>query len=129
MDVKRKIWGWHLAVDAAGCDISAITNGDTIKEFSKALVEAIDMKAYGDPIAVHFAAHDPSKGGYTLVQLIETSNICAHFVDSTGEMYLDVFSCKEFDPNIVLETISTFFNPDSAITTVFERGVADGEAA
>ena len=37
--------------------------------------------------------------GYTLVQLIETSSITAHFSENTGSIYLNVFSCKEFDPD------------------------------
>lgn len=121
-----KLWGYHAAFDCGSCDISLITDGENIKDFSKTLVERIDMKAYGEPIAVHFAEHDPSKAGYTLVQLIETSNICAHFVDSTGEAYIDVFSCKEFDTQTVLLTIQEFFNPETCIVREFERGVVDG---
>lgn len=104
-------WGWHLMLDCGSCDIDKITNGEHIKAFSRVLVERIDMKAYGEPMAVHFAAHDPEKGGYTLVQLIETSNICAHFVDKNGDMYLDVFSCKDFDIEVVKNTVKEFFNP------------------
>ena len=118
-----KPWGYHMTIDCAGCDHSKITDGDHIKAFSKALVEAIEMKAYGEPMAVHFAAHAPDKGGYTLVQLIETSNICAHFVDATNEMYLDVFSCKEFDPETVAETVYEWFSPSSSITSMMIRGV------
>jgi S-adenosylmethionine/arginine decarboxylase-like enzyme len=36
--------------------------------------------------------------GYSLVQLIETSSIVAHFSEGTNKVYLNVFSCKEFDP-------------------------------
>lgn len=114
-------WGYHLTVDAAFCNKVAITNADTIKEFCKDLVEKIDMKAYGEPQCVHFAAHDPTKGGYTLVQLIETSNICAHFVDASGDMYLDVFSCKEFDPSVVLETVQKWFEPVSGNANMLTR--------
>ena len=55
------------------------------------------MKAYGEPILEHFAVHDPKAAGYSLVQLIETSAITGHFVDKTGEAFLDIFSCKSFD--------------------------------
>jgi S-adenosylmethionine/arginine decarboxylase-like enzyme len=103
-------WGQHLMIDAI-CNKSKITDGENIKEFARELVKRIDMKAYGEPTAVDFANDDPGKGGYTLVQLIETSNICAHFVSATGEAYFDVFSCKEFDVDVVARTIDEFFGP------------------
>ena len=117
-------WGYHMTLDCGACDIASITDGGHIAAFSRALVSAIEMQAYGDPTVVHFAAHDPTKGGYTLVQLIETPNICAHFVDETGDMYLDVFSCKEFDPNVVMEVVKEWFTPQTAVVNTFVRGVA-----
>lgn len=122
----KYVWGFHLALDCGDCDRDKITSKENIENFSKALVERIDMKAYGDPVAVHFAEHDPGKAGFTLVQLIETSNICAHFVDATGECYLDVFSCKDFDTETVLTTVSEFFDPKNVIVREFERGVVHG---
>lgn len=113
-------WGYHFAVNTV-CDPAKVTDPDNIKAFSKALVEAIDMKAYGEPTVVHFAEHDAGKAGYTLVQLIETSNICAHFVDQSGECYLDVFSCKNFDPEVVLQTMHKFFNTSVGNCQWFER--------
>lgn len=113
-------WGYHFAVNAV-CSKDKVSDPDVIKGFSKDLVEAIDMKAFGDPIVVHFAEHDPVKAGYSLVQLIETSNICGHFVDATGEAYIDVFSCKSFDPNVVLEKITEWFDSTSGNCEFFVR--------
>jgi S-adenosylmethionine/arginine decarboxylase-like enzyme len=105
-------WGQHLMIDVV-CDKSKITDEANIKNFARELVKRIDMKAYGEPVAVDFANDDPGKGGYTLVQLIETSNICAHFVSATGEAYFDVFSCKTFDVSVVANTVEEFFGPIS----------------
>jgi S-adenosylmethionine/arginine decarboxylase-like enzyme len=62
-----------------------------------------------------------NKKGYTLVQLIETSNICAHFVEETDDMYLDVFSCKKFDICIVEATLQKYFNPVGIKKIYLER--------
>lgn len=118
-----KVWGYHAAFDCGGCYVDKITDGEHIKAFSRALVEAIDMKAYGEPTAVHFAAHDPNKGGYTLVQLIETSNICAHFVDATGEAYIDIFSCKEFSVDKAMDVVVEYFGPEIIRSTTMTRGI------
>ena len=67
------------------------------------------MVAYGSPQIVMFGTGN--KKGYTLVQLIETSNICAHFVEESDDMYLDVFSCKPFNPDIVRGLVNETFQP------------------
>jgi S-adenosylmethionine/arginine decarboxylase-like enzyme len=102
-------WGYHLILDCSGCIRSSIRNKSTIERFSKNLVQRIDMIPYGEPQIQHFGSGN--KSGYTLVQLIETSNIVAHFVEETDDMYLDVFSCKEYEPNHVKEIVKKYFNP------------------
>jgi S-adenosylmethionine/arginine decarboxylase-like enzyme len=67
------------------------------------------MIPYEKPQLVMFGTGN--KKGYTLIQLIETSNICAHFVEETNDMYLDVFSCKHFDSDVVKNTIEEYFSP------------------
>lgn len=115
-------WGYHLIVDLQNCDHEAITSGEHIAKFSKDLVEKIDMKAYGEPQVVHFAEHDLEKSGFTLVQLIETSNICAHFCDNTNDAYFDVFSCKQFDIDVALDTIHNWFKPEKSTHQYVLRG-------
>lgn len=104
-------WGYHAIFDCTSCDIGLITDRENIDKFVRELVKRINMVAYGEPVIEHFATHDPQKAGYSLVQLIETSNITGHFVDKNGDAYIDVFSCKEFDMEIVIDTIQEFFNP------------------
>lgn len=102
-------WGYHLMLDCSGCDHERITNGDNIRRFTKELIKRIDMVAFGEPIVEHFATHDPEKAGYSMVQLIETSNLSAHFVDRDNTCYIDVFSCKPYDNDIVVQTVKEFF--------------------
>jgi len=77
------------------------------------------MVPYGLPQIVMFGSGN--KKGYTLVQLIETSNICAHFVEETDDMYLDIFSCKKFDIPVVEHVIRKYFEPDNIKKTYLER--------
>jgi hypothetical protein len=37
----------------------------------------------------------------------------AHFIDSTGDIYLDVFSCKEFKISTVKEVVQEYFKPQN----------------
>ena len=112
-------WGYHLILDCYDGDKELITNGENIAAFAKTLVKRINMKAYGEPQVIHFGEDD--KQGHTLVQLIETSNIVAHFCDDTGNFYLDVFSCKPYENAVVIETVKQFFNPKSITDRYVER--------
>lgn len=105
-------WGYHLILDCADCS-DQITSYEAIYDFVKKLVKDIDMVAYGEPRIVEFGSGN--KAGYTLDQLIETSNITGHFVPDNGngrsDMYLDVFSCKPYDVNVVINLVKEYFQP------------------
>ena len=113
------MWGSHLVVDVARCAPLRIRCPQNIRKFTVELVKKIDMVAYGEPQIVMFGTGN--KKGYTLVQLIETSNICAHFVEETNDMYLDVFSCKPFDPHVVTSVVADYFAPAEISTRLLTR--------
>lgn len=114
-------WGYHLILDCGGCNREQITDGNNIKAFVKELIKRIDMKAFGEPVVEHFATHDPSKAGYSMVQLIETSNISAHFVDRDNTAYFDIFSCKPFENSAVIDTVKEYFSAQSVRVTYLTR--------
>ena len=118
-----RTWGKHLMIDAARLNGPAIRNPTRIHHFTAALVKRIDMIPYGPAQVVMFGSGN--KKGYTMVQLIETSNICAHFVEENNSMYLDVFSCKDFDPIVVKETVEEFFEAKHMKLKVLTRHAPD----
>jgi S-adenosylmethionine/arginine decarboxylase-like enzyme len=112
-------WGLHLTIDASHCNPNSIRSKNTISKFTKELVQKIDMKAFGHPQIVMFG--DGNKKGYTLVQLIETSNICAHFCEENNSMYFDLFSCKYFSQKAVEKIVYDYFQPVSFNTLLRKR--------
>jgi len=107
---NKNRWGQHLILDMGGCN-EKISRKESIRAFVAELVDAIDMVAYGEPLIEHFATHSQEAAGYSLVQLIETSAISAHFSDHNRDVYLDVFSCKSFDSNRVVQVVDKYFEP------------------
>lgn len=103
-------WGYHLLLDCSGCDISAISSKQNIYNFVKDLVKRIDMTAHGEPNIEYLLPGDP-KQGYSLMQLITTSNISGHFMELDGTAYFDIFSCKEFDIEIAKKVVDEYFHP------------------
>lgn len=117
----EQFWGFHLILDCKSCDIAMVTDRKNIYDFIKTLVPTIDMKAYGEPTIEHFATHNPDLAGYSLVQLIETSSITAHFVDKNGDAYIDIFSCKPYSIDVAKRCVQEFFEPKSIKTTYLTR--------
>ena len=102
-------WGYHLLLDCSGC--KGIDSRDNIYRFVKDLVARIDMTAHGEPIIEYLLPGDP-KQGYSLMQLITTSNIAGHFMELDGTAYFDIFSCKEFDINVAKQVVQEYFAPE-----------------
>lgn len=115
------MWGRHLVLDCSSCDRGAVRDPTVIREFCSDLVSSIGMVAYGEPVLEHFATHLPEAAGYSLVQLIETSAVTGHFCDLSGDAYLDVFSCKDFDPETAIRVVRAHFRPESVRRTDLYR--------
>lgn len=101
-------WGYHLMLDCSGCE--RIDSRENIYNFTKEMVKRIDMTAHGEPVIEYLLEGDP-KQGYSMMQLITTSNICGHFMELDGTAYFDVFSCKKFDIEVAQDVVREFFNP------------------
>jgi S-adenosylmethionine/arginine decarboxylase-like enzyme len=105
---SEKLWGLAVSIDLGECDHDKIASKETITQFAIDLAKYIDMKRYGEPIVVFFG-DEPKVQGYSLVQLIETSQISGHFAEDTNRAFIDVFSCKQFPPQKTAEYVQKYF--------------------
>jgi len=101
-------WGLAASIDLHACNGQMIRDAEKIRQFVKELLLLIDMKAYGECTVVNFG-EDPRVAGFSMTQLIETSLISAHFANQTNNVYLDVFSCKFYDPDQAAQFAKKFF--------------------
>jgi S-adenosylmethionine/arginine decarboxylase-like enzyme len=104
-------WGLLLSLDLYACDPRTIRDAEKIRQYVIQLCELIDMKRFGECQVVHFG-QDDRVAGYSMVQLIETSLISGHFANLTNSAYIDVFSCKPFDPDRVADFSEKFFEAE-----------------
>jgi len=81
---------------------------EVIEAWLKDLIQAIDMKILSGPHAVYL--DKAGNRGLTAVTIIETSHIAIHVWDEAtpGLIQLDVYSCKEFNPETVFNKFSQF---------------------
>lgn len=117
---KPQVWGMASSFDIYNCNPSTIRDSDMIKQFVRELCDLIEMKRFGETQVIHFG-EDEHVAGFSMVQLIETSLISAHFANLTNTVYLDVFSCKPYDPEKVEEFAKNFFDGELCIVHVNMR--------
>lgn len=114
-------FGKELILDLVDCDYETIRSASELARYVRDLCDVLGMRTYGDPIVAHFGHDDPRTSGYTIVQLIETSNITAHFSELWGSAHINIFSCKEFDEHQALLFTTDFFVGTVINATVLDR--------
>lgn len=114
---RKSVWGIAASIDIYNCNPGTIRNANEIRRFVIQLCDLIEMERFGETEVIHFGEEE-RVSGFSMVQLIETSLISAHFANLTNTVYLDVFSCKPYDPAIVEEFACKFFDGSHCITHV-----------
>ncbi len=120
-EVDPAPWGYLTSLDVFNCNPDAIRDAEKIEEYVRALCDLIDMKRFGECQVVHFGTDDRVEG-YSMVQFIETSLISGHFANLTNAAYIDIFSCKPYDPDQVARFTREFFGAEAVKQHLLRRG-------
>lgn len=121
-----KTYGKELIIDIHNCDSTTFTR-TSIKNFFRQLCKKIDMVAetlywWDDhDIAPEFHQTESHTKGTSAVQFILTSNITIHTLDILGNVYLNVFSCKDFDANLTIKFSEGWFKGKVVNSQVIDR--------
>lgn len=110
----EKSYGKELILDIHNCDPTTFTR-ESIKGFFEELCKLLDMEPceiywwddYGLP--QEDCQTEPHLKGTSAVQFIKTSNITIHTLDLLGNVYLNIFSCKDFNARAAAEFSESWF--------------------
>ena len=123
----RAAYGKELILDLHGCETERFTRGH-LKNFFVELCDRIGMQ----PEDLHFwddvdtpeeeRETEPHLVGTSAIQFIRTSNITIHTLDLLGAVYLNIFSCKDFDTDEAAKfTADWFGSTDWTANVVIRR--------
>jgi S-adenosylmethionine/arginine decarboxylase-like enzyme len=101
-----KAWGLCTAVDLHDCNPDRIRDAAYIQRY--VVCQVVDFG-------------EGRVAGYSMVQLISTSLISGHFANETNHAYLDIFSCKGYDPAVVESFSKEFFGAQRSVATATLR--------
>ena len=119
---EEGFFGQELILNLYGCELKKISSKGEIKKFVVELCDTvIKMKRYGKPLIPHFGHDNPVTSGYSLVQLIETSSVTAHFSELKKSVYLNIFSCAWFDAKKTEDYCRKFFKAGRVESHLLKR--------
>ena len=111
-------WGMLAAIDLHGCDGRRIADADTIRRFVPTVIDAIGIRAHG-PLALERFG-DGELEGWSAMQFIETSSITIHADERWSRCFVDIFSCRPFEPELAAAIAVAHFGGTPTVT-VLER--------
>ncbi len=119
-------YGVELILDLHGCDESKFTR-ESISKYFEHLCDLIDMKRE----ALHFWDDEgvsdeekqtsPHTQGTSAVQFILTSSIVIHTLDQLKAVYINIFSCKEYDPKVAEQFSVKWFGATECSARFLDR--------
>lgn len=129
--MNDKPFGYSYFLDMYGCKDGVADDMELTYRFLERLVDRIGMTRMSQPVVIHGPTDHgrelyPEKAGVSgWVPLIE-SGIQIHSIEPTHFITLDVYSCKEFDPKVILEYAKECFGFTEHEEHFFVRGKSYG---
>jgi len=125
---NKKRYGMEAVIDLKNCNVKKFTR-KSIKKWLKILCdEKIDMirdkLVWWDDFEIPEEDKQslPHTSGISGVQFILTSSIVFHTLDMTGELYINIFSCKDFDGQVAIDFTKEWFEGEIRKQHVIDRG-------
>lgn len=119
-------YGYELILDLHGCD-SDTFNRASIEDFFEKLCKQIKMTRcdlhFWDDVGVapEEQQTSPHTKGTSAVQFILTSTMVIHTLDLMGAVYINIFSCKEFDKDKAEVFSIEWFKAEKCKSHLIER--------
>ena len=125
-ETTDNLFGIELIIDLHGCDASTFTRA-RITEYFEKLCELIDMERedlhFWDDVGLseEDKQTSPHMQGTSAVQFILTSSIVIHTLDQLKAIYINIFSCKVYDPKAAEKFTVEWFGATDCSATLIDR--------
>ena len=126
-DVRPPCYGMELILDLHGCDTTRFTRNSLRRFFEILCDDVLNMERQDlhfwddDGLPPEECQSDPRTKGTTAIQFILTSNVTIHCLDLLEAVYLNIFSCEEFDPEQVESFSVEYFQARRHISQLVRR--------
>lgn len=108
--------GYHTIWDVHNCEIEKISWKENIVEVLNTIVKKLNLGIVSEA----YKQFEPV--GVTGFILLEESHISIHTWPEHKYAAIDIFSCKPFDTHQIDMYLKEYFNTESVLTKIIERG-------
>lgn len=116
-------FGHHLMVDAYTRFRENLENIDLIYEFLDVLPNRINMTKIMNPYVFYYDAKKEEDSGISGFVIIAESHISIHTFPNKNYLSIDVFSCKEFNTDLVKTYTYDLFDVHKMEVNELNRGL------
>jgi S-adenosylmethionine/arginine decarboxylase-like enzyme len=111
----------HLHLLVKGYVKNPPKTAETLNVWLSELVSKVDMKVVAGPTSVY--VDEPGNEGVTGTITLATSHAAIHIWDAEepAMFQFDIYSCKDYDPNVVLNHIDNNFDLKEAYWSFIDR--------
>jgi len=115
--------GNHLIIEAFDCNKNVLSDVEAIKNFLNRVPYIIETKKLGEPVVVHSQHENKRESGISGFVIILDSHVSIHTYPEKRYASIDIYSCKEFDIDKVIEYVKEFFETEKIETETVPRGI------
>jgi S-adenosylmethionine decarboxylase len=113
----------HLTIDGFGGDRERLSSEPLVRSLLDRYPGEINMTKISEPFVMPYVGDKAEDWGVSGFVLIAESHIAIHTFPDRGYVWVDVFSCKEFDGDIATDSIVEAFGLTHITKRVLERGL------
>ena len=113
----------HLAVDGYTGATEKLQDAEFIRGFLDGYPDSLGMTKVIPPSVVTYRGPVPEDWGISGFVIIAESHISVHTFPARHHVWVDIFSCKEFDPDVALREVRETFSLSSVKSWTLERGL------
>ncbi len=113
----------HVTIDGFGGDRAKLASEELVRDLLDRYPGEIGMTKISEPNVRTYIGDKPEDWGVSGFVLIAESHITIHTFVQHEQVWVDIFSCKEFDATKAIIDIKRAFGLRDVTTRLLERGL------
>ena len=119
---QQDFFGPHLMLDLGECNQQALENLDLVFDVLNQLPAKVGMTKITQPYVFKYHGVVPEDWGITGIVIIAESHISIHTFPEKRYVFIDLFSCKNFDVEKAKKYLIKIFGSKKAVVHEVKRG-------
>lgn len=113
----------HLTIDGYGGDRELLGSEELVRSFLDRYPGEMNMTKITEPFVMRYVGVKPEDWGVTGFVIIAESHLAVHTFPDRGYVWVDIFSCKEFEADDATRSIIDTWGLTHVKEEIHERGL------